>query len=191
MPTYMSQVDYAKHRGISQPRISALISSKQIPDSCIKKIGKYNRIDRDLADAALEQNLDQVRNRPTREYGKKKRARAKNPTTNEKAKAMSDAGVEMRSLSEAQTVTENYKAFKAELDYKKAVKELIPAAEAERAMKHIVMIARGEILGRKAKFAALLKEFVKDPEDFGTLLELVDEYDRETLRNMADASKVD
>ena len=188
MAVYMSQTEYGEHRGISQQRVHTMIKQGKLA-GCLKKIGKYKKIDRDLADAALERNLDQVRNKPTRKYGKEKKVKAAK-TPDEQKKILTDAGVEMRSLSEAQTVNENFKAYIKELEYKVKVKELIPAAEAERIMTHIVMTARGRILGIKAKLAPLLKEFVEDPTNFGLLLETIEETTREILQDMADASKL-
>jgi len=187
MTVYMSQTEYGEHRGISQQRVNAMIKQGKLA-GCLKKIGKYKKIDRDMADAALEKNLDQVLNKPTREYGKSKKSRVKKPE--EQKEILADAGVEMRSLSDAQTVNENYKAYIKELEYKVKVKELIPAVEAERIMAHIVMTARGKILGIKAKLAPLLKEFIDDPANFGALLESIEEAVREILQDMADASKL-
>ena len=187
----MSQTEYGEHRGISQQRVHTMIKQGKLA-GCLKKIGKYKKIDRDMADAALERNLDRVYNRPD-PPGKKtsnKPKGKKKPTAEEQCKILTDAGVEMRSLSEAQTIHENFKAYIKEIEYKTKMKELIPADEAEKIMTHIVMTARGRILGIKAKLAPLLKEFVGDPVNFGYLLESIDENIRDILQDMADASKV-
>jgi len=63
MATLLSQADYAKRRGVSQPRIFQYIQSGKIPKYCIKVLGKRKVIDADLADAELNRNLDQLRNR--------------------------------------------------------------------------------------------------------------------------------
>ena len=187
MTVYMSQTEYGKHRGISQQRVHTMIKQGKLA-GCLKKIGKYKKIDRDKADVALDQNLDRVRNKPTREYGKKKKAR-KVKTPEEQVQILTAAGVKMRSLSEAQTVKENFTAYLKELEYKTKTKELISAEEAEKMMVHVVTTARGKILGIKAKLAPLLKEFVEDPENFGMLLESIEESIREILQDMADNSK--
>lgn len=58
----MTQVAYAKHRGVSQQRISALIKRGSIPPDALVKDGARKKIDRDKADRALDGALDPAQN---------------------------------------------------------------------------------------------------------------------------------
>lgn len=150
----MSQVDYAKHRGISQPRVSVLISSKQIPDSCIKKIGKYNRIDRDLADAALEQNLDQI-------YNPKGKAKAKanpkpQPTQAEMETKAAAAKTNGMSLSDAQKIQAQYKAALMKLEFEEKSGKLTPTDQVKTTAFNQARIVRDSILNVPNRISAEL-----------------------------------
>lgn len=119
MTKFMTQTEYANHRGISQPRISTMIKTGKIPASAMKKISGKKLIDMEKADAALAENLDRVHNpnpEPRRTRSKKK----KSPTKPEMEKVVKAAGLENMSLSEAQRLQANYKAslLKLELDQK-------------------------------------------------------------------------
>ena len=119
MTKFMTQIEYADHRGISQPRVSTMIKTGKIPASAMKKISGKKLIDMEKADAALAENLDRVHNpnpEPRRTRSKKKMS----PTKPEMEKVIKAAGLENMSLSEAQRLQANYKAslLKLELDQK-------------------------------------------------------------------------
>lgn len=118
MTKFMTQTEYAKHRGISQPRVSKLIKTGQIPASAMKRISGKKLIDMDKADQALAENLDRVHNpnpEPRRRGSKKKK-----PTPPEMKKVIDEAGLQDLSMAEAQRLQANYKAalLKLELDQK-------------------------------------------------------------------------
>lgn len=117
MTKFMTQTEYADHRGISQPRISTMIKTGKIPASAMKKISGKKLIDMEKADAALAENLDRVHN-PNPEP--RKRRSRKSPTKPEMEQVIRAAGLENMSLSEAQRLQANYKAslLKLELDQK-------------------------------------------------------------------------
>ncbi len=77
-----------------------------------------------------------------------------------------------------------------EIEKAKQLSELISSKESERMMTHIVVTARGKILGIKAKLAPLLKEFVESSTNFGTLLEQLEETIRDILQDIADSCKI-
>ncbi|MBF0230720.1 MAG: hypothetical protein HQK63_14225 [Desulfamplus sp.] len=57
---YDNQTSYAKHRGISQVRVSQLIRDSKIPKSCLKIISGRQMINRIKADEALQNNLNPI-----------------------------------------------------------------------------------------------------------------------------------
>jgi len=81
------------------------------------------------------------------------------------------------------------KADELEFEYKKKKKEYLPAAETEKALINIFSVSRNKILGLKSLIAPLLKEFVDDPEQFGIVIEKVDNLVRDVLMDLSNASK--
>lgn len=58
MKELMSQSEFSKFYGVSQPMIHRYIKQGKIPAECIVQEGKYKKIRTDCAVKALEQNLD-------------------------------------------------------------------------------------------------------------------------------------
>jgi len=133
MPIYLSQTEYAKHRGISQPRVSVMVKQGKL-DGCIKKIGKYKKIDRDKADEALKNNLDRIYN-PNRKVTKKE--------VEETIKAV---GFEHMSMTEAQKAQSQYKAALLKLDYEERTGELISASQVKKEVFGMARMTRDAIL---------------------------------------------
>lgn len=183
MTVYMTQTEYAEHRGISQPRVSKLISTGKISD-CIKKISGRKLIDRDKADAALEEKLDRVYNRPETVAKRKKNTKTSNV---ERIAVIKSAGLTILPLADAQQLRENYTAALKKLEYEAKKRELIPADEARTAFADTIISARAKILSIKGILAPLIKEFVSDQDNFGVLMTRIDDTIRNILTEMADA----
>lgn len=133
---YMTQAEYARHRGLSQPRISKMISTGKIPASAIRLMQSgQKRIDKEAADIALEDNLDRLRNpRPAieqkpelkpppelkpdhRELKLEKPYNLKKPSTKEMMRAIESVGADGMTLADAQRMQAQYKAALLALEY--------------------------------------------------------------------------
>ena len=147
----MTQVEYAEHRGIGQSRVSRLVSRGKIPHNCIKKISGRKLIDRDKADAALAENLDQIMNKPTRQYGKKKK-----PAPAEMEQTTKAAGTKGMSMADAQKLQAQYKAAILKLDYEERTGKLILAASVDKDFFDIARLTRDAILNIPDRISAEL-----------------------------------
>jgi len=58
----MSQTEFAKHYGVSQPMVFKYLQQGKIPETCLIQVGKYRRIIVECAVKSLEQNLDRIYN---------------------------------------------------------------------------------------------------------------------------------
>ena len=58
----MNQAEYARHRKISPARVSKMIKTGKLPQSCYRVEGGKRLIDPVAADKALSENLDQIYN---------------------------------------------------------------------------------------------------------------------------------
>lgn len=129
MTKFMTQTEYANHRGISQPRVSKMLKTGKIPASCIKRISGKKLIDMDKADAALAESLDRVYN-PNPEP-RRKGSKKKNPTVPEMKQTADKAGTGGMTLSKAQQVQAQYKAALLKLEYESKSGKLIDAEVVE------------------------------------------------------------
>jgi len=146
----MSQTEYGKHRGVSQQRVSAMIQRGKLA-GCIKKFGKYKKIDRDKADAALEQNLDRIMNKPGREYGENKQVTGKEIKQTTKA-----AGTTGLSLADAQKIQAQYKAALMKLEYEEKSGKLVEVKAVEQDAFNMARIVRDNILNIPDRISAEL-----------------------------------
>ncbi len=115
----MSQVEYAKHRGVSKQAIGKMIAAGKIPTQL--RSGR-KMIDPAEADFALGENRSRVDNDRDESTGF---APGFAPTPRESSSS---------GLTKARTASEVYRAKLAELEYNKAVGNLIPVDDARRAM---------------------------------------------------------
>ena len=150
----MSQTEYAEHRGISQQRISKLIETGKIDQSCITKIGKYKKIDKDKADAALKQNLDRIYN-PNRSSQPKKDQK-KAATKKEREATVKAAGMTGMSMADAQKMQAKLKAALLKLDYDERLGTLISAEKVRTDVFNIARITRDAILNIPDRISAEL-----------------------------------
>ena len=128
MTKFMTQTEYAEHRGISQPRVSTLIRTGQIPASAMRKISGKRLIDMEKADKALDENLDKIRN-PNPEP--RKRRGKKEATISEIKQTVEHAGTGGMTLAKAQQVQAQYKAALLKLEYEQKSGKLIDAEVVE------------------------------------------------------------
>jgi len=82
---------------------------------CLVKFGKYNKIDRDLADAALAHNLDRIYN--------------PSPKSQQRMKNVTPPETNTMSLADAQKVQAQYKAALLKLEFDEKSGKLIPAED--------------------------------------------------------------
>lgn len=135
MTKFLTQKEYGKHRGCSQQRVSALIKTGKIPQSCLKRISGRKLIDVDKADEALLENLDRLYNRESRhskppdkqidQNSKKENRKKKVPSKQETIELTNQAGLDIVSLAEAQEIKANYDAALKKLEYEEKNGSLI------------------------------------------------------------------
>ncbi len=170
MPT-MTQTEYADHRRVSQTTISNYIKNGKIPKTCLKKVvidGRtYTRIDAEIADAALEGNIDSRKQRETRVGPGGKGI---NPKRKMPADIKSDAvGSKGLTLDDAIRFERQYKALLARLDYEERMATLCPTKDFERTLKTQGRAIRDGIRAVPAQVKyQLAKE--TDPDKLETLL---------------------
>ncbi len=128
MTKFMTQTEYAEHRGISQPRVSTLMRTGKIPASAMRKISGKRLIDMDKADKALSENLDKIYN-PNPEP--RKRKNKEQPTVPEMEQTAEKAGTGGMTLAKAQQVQAQYKAALLKLEYEQKSGKLIDAGVVE------------------------------------------------------------
>jgi len=150
----MSQTEYAEHRGISQQRVSKLIEKGKIDAECITKIGKYKKIDRDKADAALKQNLDQIYNLKSKSSPKKDQKES--ITKEEKEATIKAAGTTGMSMADAQRMQAKLKAALLKLDYDERIGTLISAEKVKTDFFNIARTTRDAILNIPDRISAEL-----------------------------------
>ena len=113
----MSQVDYARHRGVSKQAVGKMVRDGRIPTQL--HAGR-KMIDPAEADFALGASRSRVSSGPDEASGRTGPER--------------DARTSSSGLTKARTDTETYRAKIAELEYNERVGRLIPLDDASRAM---------------------------------------------------------
>ncbi|MCB8835950.1 hypothetical protein [Aurantimonas sp. VKM B-3413] len=127
----MSQVEYAKHRGVSKQAIGKMVAAGKIPTR--PGAGGRKLIDAAEADFVLGEN--RMRLDIGREDPPAAAPSAPMPTTRESSS---------NGLTQARTETERYNARMAELKYRQMVGEVIPTDDVRRAMERCAeMLLRG------------------------------------------------
>ena len=118
---------------------------------CLKKIGKHKKIDRDLADAALEQNLDKVYNPPKKQRPKQK----KKPTKKDQQEAIEAAELDPgQSLAESQRQKALYDAAIRKLDLEERSGESLKKEDVEKEYFEIARRVRDAILNVPNRISA-------------------------------------
>ena len=173
---YGTVAQYAAHRKISQKRVYDFIKNGNLY-GCLRDGKRGKEIHFKNADDALEKTLDRKYNRP-------KKVKV---TDAEKESVILESGLnKSQDLYESQRQEALYKAALKKLEYETKQRDLIPTKDVELAFANIVISARSKILSIKGTLAPLLKEFVQDPKNFGTVMESIETAVRDILTEMAD-----
>jgi len=153
---YQTETEYSAHRGISQPRVSKMIRDGKLK-GCIKKISGRKLIDRDLADAALEQNLDRYRNKSKSadKQPDERPNRKKKPTKEDRQRTIEAAELDPeQSLAESQRQKALYDAAIRKLDLDERSGEIIKKEDVEKQYFEIARRVRDSILNVPSRISA-------------------------------------
>lgn len=139
----MTQAEYARHRGVSRPAITKLISSGKIPASAftVGPDGK-RRIDAAAADFALGESRERIIAGGDDDGAGDD---AGDPTFGSNAGTRSGASSGGAKLTAARTATEIYRARTAELEYEQRVGKLLAVEDVTRAMERCAAIIVREL----------------------------------------------
>lgn len=128
----MTQREYAAHRGISQPCVAKYVRLGKIPKSAIRR----GRIVADLADAALDANLD-----PTFRRKAHPERQAQSPVPGP------------QSLTEVRTLKEKILAEKARIELEIMKRNLIKREEVEALLVDAAATVRAHVLSIPSRAA--------------------------------------
>lgn len=161
----MSLTDYAKHRGVSKMTVSNAVRKGRLRESvAYSGAGKPKIRDVALADKEWEENLD-LSTAPA--------------AVREKFDEGPSAHDGM-SLSEASAVEKVWRAKTAELKFREAAKELIPARDVEARLVSVFTECKTKLLGIPSRARQALPHLTV--ADIGTLEGLI----REALEGLAE-----
>jgi hypothetical protein len=137
VPTLLTFTEYAAHRGVTRPYVSQLVSAGKIP----VRLDASNRrlIDPVAADAALARASDPGKYRTTERHAKARAASAASAgdvdIPDDDDDALSDPiTAPAGGFAEARTVTEQFRAKVAEIEYRKLAGQLVEVARVKRAI---------------------------------------------------------
>ena len=159
----MNQREYAKHAGLTQPRICQLLKAGKFEEAAIKVGGRWN-IDPKKADKVLKQNISPSKKRQG-EFGARKtrgkprfagRSKRDHATPQEKKRIAKKAGTESLSLHDAELMEKQYKAALKKLEYEKATGLLVEADKVRKAAFDRARMLRDGLLNLKSKVSPLL-----------------------------------
>ena len=170
MTQFMTQTEYAEHRGISQSRVSKMIHSGKIPGRCMRIISGRKLIDRDKADVALEENLDRAYNPNPKKRGKPKKTSSKIPV--DVAEKTDAAGTSKMTLAKAQQIQGQYKAALLKLEYEEKSGKLIPLEKVETDFFNIARRTRDAILNIADRISA---DLANDNDQHSVSVKLTEE----------------
>jgi hypothetical protein len=159
----MNQREYAKHAGLTQPRICQLLRAGKLRGAAVKTGGRWN-IDPKKADKALKENISPSKKRQG-EFGARKtrgrrkpkrRSKREKPTPEEKKWIAKTAGTEELSLHQAELLEKQYRAALKKLEYERASGVLIEAEQVKKAAFDKGRMLRDAFLNLKSKISPLL-----------------------------------
>jgi len=159
----MNQREYAKHAGLTQPRICQLLRAGKL-EGAAKKVGGRWQIDARKADKLLAKNISPSKKRQG-EFGAvktrgrrkpKRRSKREAPSPAEKKRVAKEAGTEELSLFEAELLEKQYKAALKKLEYEKASGILTEAEAVKKAAFDRARMLRDGLLNLKSKISPLL-----------------------------------
>jgi phage terminase Nu1 subunit (DNA packaging protein) len=149
----MTQVEYAKHIGVSQPRIAQLKKTGALKKA-FKKIGGRQLIDIQKADKLMKENLNIVAQDAYRRTKDKKAKPIKKQTV--KQEKIQAADFSKLTINEAQQEQARYKAALLKLKYEQKSKLLVSAEQVEKDFFTIARTTRDAILSVPDRLAAEL-----------------------------------
>ena len=155
MTIYMTQSEFSVHRGISQPRVSKMISNGKIPKSCMKKISGRKLIDQEKADIALGENLDRIYNPENKAKPKSKKPPAPKlpPDAPEK---IQKGGTHGMTLADAQKLQAQYKAALMKLEYEEKSGKLVNIETVEKDWFDTARLTRDAVLNISGRISSEL-----------------------------------
>ena len=153
MTKWLTVAQYAKHRGVDRRRVYYYIEHGNL-EGCLRDGKRGQEINRDKADAALEQNLDKISNRPgSRPNGKESNQRRIPEDAAEKTRSAGTSGM---SLADAQKIQAQYKAALMKLEYEEKNKTLVKVDQVEADFFNIARRVRDSILNIPDRISAEL-----------------------------------
>jgi hypothetical protein len=155
---HMTQAEYAKHRGISQPRIAKLISQGKLDGAYIKK-GRRYIINPEDADRLMESNRDPIHDA---------RIRPKRPRIEPASKTPAPSG-EGKSLNEAARLNMWYRAALLKIKYEKEVGALISKDKVTKQAAHMGALIKTHLESLPAKLGQELAG-INEPKQVAQLL---------------------
>lgn len=163
-PEFMNQSQYAKYRGLSQPRLSAMVKAGQLEGAYfIEENGRY-RINVAKADEIIEgardprhdARLSQQRNLFTGGPEAKRRRPQTNPRLGADTLRGRGGGTKAKSYAEANALEKSYKAELARLEYEKRAGALVAKEEVNRQAQEVGKMIRARLEGIPNKLAPIV-----------------------------------
>lgn len=182
MPEYVSQSEFARRVGVSQPRVSKLIKQGALKGA-VKRDGRRCLIHFQKALDLWDKNRA-PENRPENRSGKARKGKRRQVTPDEKRAEAAKAGTGGLDYHAARTLHEQYKAALAKLKYEKEKGLLIPADQARDVWVKHISAAKVKLLGIKARCAPFVLEIL-DSDNAHRLLEMIHAEVVEALTELA------
>lgn len=159
---YMNQSQYARYRGLSQPRLSAMVRAGQLEGAfLIEPSGRY-KIDVAKADEIIEgardprhdERLGRQRNLFT--GGPEVKRKRRQPNSRLGLYTLKGGGRQPRTYAEANALEKTYKAELARLDYEKKLGALVPKDEVNRQAVEVGKLIRAHLEAIPNKVAPIV-----------------------------------
>jgi hypothetical protein len=159
---YMNQSQYARYRGLSQPRLSAMVKAGQLEGAfLVEPSGRY-KIDVAKADEIIEgardprhdERLSRQRNLFTGGPEVKRKRRQSNSRLG--TYTLQGGGRQSRTYAEANALEKSYKAELARLDYEKKLGALVAKEEVDRQAQEIGKMIRAHLEAIPNKLAPVV-----------------------------------
>lgn len=145
----LTQKEFAKLYGVSQPMVNKYIRQGKIPQNCIKKDGRYKKIIADCAAAALKKNLS-----PSRKKAQRKDAEHQ-ATTDEMRETVENAGLNFDApKAESERKKEAYVAALKKLEYEQKSGKMVPAEDVKKEAFELARTVRDAIINVPDRIAA-------------------------------------
>ena len=174
----MNLTQFAKHIGVSQPRVTKYIQDVTIKKALTPK-GKRFDINEKIAIQELKKNLDQGRKVKALNKVDKK------PKTKAKAKKAIIPEIKDLDFNAARTLNERYKAELKKIELDEKQKRLVPAVEIKQAWVSHVAAVKLKLLGISSKLAPVIREIIEDADISETILQAIESEIEGALTELA------